>query len=229
MKKHNYKKSALIMLVVVVFALCTALTVNAASKGDFFRKAGQLFSESLSIKETADKGDFAIKGKDFVVCKDEFNNLVEQNMLSSKAKSEAVKLTLGQFIIKRSLYYAALEVGCSTDETKINSEIEANKEAIRAASNYSDFLAYLDGAGMTEDEYWASQFDSIELHGVIGQYVDAMRAKFEKDNSLTTANAWVQYYYELTKAAVAAQRLELDKSLTWELSPDDELLKGLWN
>jgi hypothetical protein len=63
----------------------------------------------------------------------------------------------------KALYYYACSIGLEPTDEEVREYIEWNRDIILSSSNRDDILAYIAGTGMTEDEYWDSQYDRMKL------------------------------------------------------------------
>ena len=64
-------------------------------------------------------------------------------------------------ILRREILYSeALKHGYSASHEEIMDAINSFMESLRSADNFEiDFLPFLDGLGMTYEEYWETQYD----------------------------------------------------------------------
>ena len=84
-------------------------------------------------------------------------------------------------------------------------------------------------SGMTEDAYWASMFETRKLMLTLESYTQAQEAAFlAAGHTRDEADAWHDFCYALTKAAVDAQNITLAAPYTWTLTRDNYNTAGTW-
>lgn len=124
-------------------------------------------------------------------------------------------MALNQLIVKYSLYYYAINKGFLIDDETIKKSIEENREMIKTADNYSDFTTFLEGLGMSEDEYWDSQFDLYKLNHVVDEFKIAKKEEFAQENASKsdeqTAENFSDYFMDIAEEAVTKQNIKLDE------------------
>ena len=84
-------------------------------------------------------------------------------------------------------------------------------------------------SGMTEDTYWASMFKTRKLMLTLENYTQAQKAAFPAaGHTREKTDAWHDFCYALTKAAVDAQNITLAAPYTWTLTRDNYNAAGMW-
>ena len=84
-------------------------------------------------------------------------------------------------------------------------------------------------SGMTEDAYWASMFETRKLMLTLESYTQAQEAAFlAAGHTRDEADAWHDFCYALTKAAVDAQNITLAAPYSWTLTRDNYNDAGTW-
>ena len=82
---------------------------------------------------------------------------------------------------------------------------------------------------MTEDAYWASMFETRKLMLTLESYTQAQEAAFlAAGHTRDEADAWHDFCYALTKAAVDTQNITLAVPYTWTLTRDNYNTAGTW-
>lgn len=106
------------------------------------------------------------------------------------------------------------------DDTRAAAQMADNREA------YEQFIA---GTGMTEDAYWASMFETRKRMITLENYTQAQEAAFlAAGHTREETDAWHDFCYALTKAAVDAQNITLADGYTWTLTRDNYNDAGTW-
>ena len=89
--------------------------------------------------------------------------------------------------------------------------------------------AFLAGTGMTEDAYWASMFETRKLMLTLENYTQAQKAAFlAAGHAPDETDAWHDFCYTLTKAAVDAQNITLAAPYSWTLTRENYNDTGTW-
>lgn len=84
-------------------------------------------------------------------------------------------------------------------------------------------------SGTTEDAYWASMFETRKLMLTLESYTLAQKAAFlAAGHTREKTDAWHDFCYALTKAAVDAQNITLAAPYTWTLTRDNYNIAGTW-
>ena len=92
-----------------------------------------------------------------------------------------------------------------------------------------DLAHWEHASGMTEDAYWASMFETRKLMLTLESYTQAQEAAFlAAGHTRDEADAWHDFCYALTKAAVDAQNITLAAPYTWTLTRDNYNTAGTW-
>ena len=88
---------------------------------------------------------------------------------------------------------------------------------------------FLAGTGMTEDAYWASMFETRKLMLTLENYTQAQKAAFlAAGHAPDETDAWHDFCYTLTKAAVDAQNITLAAPYSWTLTRENYNDTGTW-
>ena len=84
-------------------------------------------------------------------------------------------------------------------------------------------------SGMTEDAYWASMFETRKLMLTLENYTQAQKAAFlAVGHAPDETDAWHDFCYTLTKAAVDAQNITLAAPYSWTLTRENYNDTGTW-
>jgi len=123
------------------------------------------------------------KGKDITIYTDELNKIAEKHKISDPTLSDedATKRAFDYLVRRDSLYQAAVDKGYTVTDKEVqeyvNKQIESTKKA-RESGGTSDFDVFLKGVGMTEEEYWQSQYDVLKKELVTTKYLEPIRSDF---------------------------------------------------
>lgn len=104
-----------------------------------------------------------------------------------------------------------------------------NRAAAQTADNREAYEQFIAGTGMTEDAYWASMFETRKLMLTLENYTQAQKAAFlAAGHAPDETDAWHDFCYTLTKAAVDAQNITLAAPYSWTLTRENYNDTGTW-
>jgi len=88
-----------------------------------------------------------------------------------------------EFLLRREvLYNEALSRGFYSDNAEVMYWVNLNIEMARAADNFeSVFMVFLEGVGMTDEEYWNSQADVFRKELTISKFITAELESLERE------------------------------------------------
>ena len=202
--------------------LCLTITLSvvahASTQLDIFVRAGQIAKEKLNqnIQQVSlDSQKVYATGNDFTISREYFDLTVEEFLLSGVSPEEAKILAEKTLFEKYSLFFAAQKAHCVVDDSQVYAVIEDTKNGIGQATNKSDFYNYLDGMGLTEDEYWKSQFENIKMYESITAYQETCYQSFVTDQAATLESCdsdsvvvtWENYWANIIEEALKEQNI----------------------
>lgn len=210
-----------------VLALCVVLYISTkqTAADTTARDAGKRYAESLQPGDETP----VITGGDFTITAHTFENMRAQNRASGMTEAEAVQYTLARYIVTRALYYQALTEGYEAVDAVVQQDIDDTRAAAQTADNRAAYEQFIAGTGMTEDAYWASMFETRKLILTLENYTQAQKAAFlAAGHAPDETDAWHDFCYTLTKAAVDAQNITLAAPYSWTLTRDNYNDAGTW-
>ena len=103
------------------------------------------------------------------------------------------------------------------------------RAAAQTADNREAYEQFIAGTGMPEDAYWASMFETRKLMLTLENYTQAQKAAFlAAGHAPDETDAWHDFCYTLTKAAVDAQNITLAAPDSWTLTRENYNDTGTW-
>lgn len=210
-----------------VLALCVVLYISTkqTAADTTARDAGKRYAESL---QTGDETP-VITGRDFTITAHTFENMRAQNRASGMTEAEAAQYTLARYIVTRSLYDQAVAEGYAAADAAVQQDMDDTRAAAQTADNRAAYEQFLAGTGMTEDAYWASMFETRKRMLTLENYTQAQEAAFlAAGHTREETDAWHDFCYALTKAAVDAQNITLAAPYSWTLTRDNYNDAGTW-
>lgn len=210
-----------------VLALCVVLYISTkqTAADTTARDAGKRYAESLQAGDETP----VITGGDFTITAHTFENMCAQNRASGMTETEATQYTLARYIVTRSLYDQAVAEGYEAADAAVQQDIDDTRAAAQTADNRAAYEQFIAGTGMTEDAYWASMFETRKRMITLENYTQAQEAAFlAAGHTRDETDAWHDFCYALTKAAVDAQNITLAAPYSWTLTCDNYNDAGTW-
>lgn len=156
-------------------------------------------------------------------------NMAAQNQHAGMEPQEAEQYALMQYIVRRSVYFQAVSEGYLASDEAVQQDIDYTREASKSADNAEDYYEFIKGTGMTEDEYWASMFDTRKMLITLENYAEAKRTAFLADgHTQDDEAAWQAYCFDLTQKAIDAQEITLAAPYAWELTAENYNAVSVW-
>lgn len=215
------KVSRYVIVMLAVFAawvLSEGIAVRLSSpkplttSEDISRASGEILNPDSD--QYADITGLAMQAKDFSISNQKFQQVVDNFVLSGYRQEDAVQQTKVLLAEKYAMYHEALQHGFKGRLECVLDSIEQTKAGIEEASNRGDYEAFLEGIGMTSEEYWESQIDDMMMYDAIHCYQESLQEAFESTNPFTEATPeesqqqWEEYYQACVDQAVENQEIE---------------------
>lgn len=131
------------------------------------------------------KKAIAVKGNDFTIYNDEVEYFTQRAiLLGASDRIEARNYELQYLIRREVLFFKAKKCGFLAKNAEVNKYLKKQADVFERSSNSDDFSTYFNTIGLTYDEYWQMQFDTIKKDITITNYLTSIRKKLAKDNKL---------------------------------------------
>lgn len=185
-KKYLSISCSVVLCIILIISLATASAQN--SNLSVLRNAGLVARAKLDGAQPSDSNTnvpTSIVADSFCIPEDYYLNTVEELLVTGHSNSEAEELARQILIEKFALYNTAVSVGAIASDDDVSTVIDATKNGIENASNKADFYAYIDGMGLTSDEYWESQFENVKMYESIALYKEDYLEKYLADQQKT--------------------------------------------
>ena len=159
---------------------------------------------------TEDETGLAMRANDFSISNQQFQQTVDGFVLAGYSQEEAVQRTKTLLSEKYAMYQEALQHGFEGRLDHVLEQMEQTKAGIESASNRGDYEGFLEGIGMTSDEYWESQIDNMMVYDAIHCYQESLKEAYEIPD-VTPEEAqqqWEDYYQACVDQAVEKQEIE---------------------
>lgn len=143
----------------------------------------------------------AIVGKHFTVSQDELARVTEVQMMIDEAN--AAEIAQNILIEKYALYYQAQEAGVLVTDEYLDELIHEQIQIFEGVSDNKEYEAYLDGIGMSNEEYWLSRKDELRITESIAAWKQLKRDEFIDEHNYhenppeNLNELWEMYYEEL--------------------------------
>jgi len=210
------KKSTTIIIAICCLVFVGAGIALAAYGGDvssILFRFGQIerehlrSSEASASSDSTSRDDIFVANNDFVIYESEISRIDEQYKLTGiqDGRERAIR-----FLMRRNILFTeALARGIYVDEEEVWDLINHNIQIARTAENYeSDFLVFLSGLGMTDEEYWESQFDVFRKDIAIDKLFSSIAAASGLSDQEAVHGSIQSYFQELVEDYVRANDLE---------------------
>lgn len=176
---------------------------------------GELEREYLEKTASGDTGTPAIVGEHFTISFDYLSKTVQvQSWIDSDpdvAESHAKKI----LVEKYSLYYQAQEADVVVSNEYLDRLIDENIATFEEAmSSNPQYTSFLDGIGMTNEEYWYSCKDNLRMTESIAAWKDYIYDEFIKENGYDVdppnnlGMLWNAYYDDLVENIIAQENIQ---------------------
>lgn len=216
MKKKQYTKR-IISIGIALFCIA-ALGISVVALRDQSDPAfiwGKLEQEYRNEPVPAEVDTPAIVGKHFTVSANRLNHVIDVQLLggmdSAKAEESAKKLLVEKF----SLYYQAQEAGLVVPDEYLDELIETDIiRGEKSLPNSPEYASFLEGLGMTNEEYWRSQKDELRVSESIGAWQKLKYNEFLEENGYDTNPPnnldalWEAYYNELKEKIIEQEDVQ---------------------
>jgi hypothetical protein len=205
-------KAKVIGIVIGILCIVGVLSFSVSAirnQDDPFYQWGQIEN---SRKNSTASEDAAIVGEHFTVSADELNALIEKQKLvdPDTAESKAEEM----LIEKYSLYYQAVEADVVVSDEYVAELIEENIE-IFAETSSEEYDAFLEGLGMTNEEYWKSCAEELKITESIAAWKSLQYDNFLAENGYDTdppddlGTLWETYYSDLEADIIENEHVEI--------------------
>lgn len=175
---------------------------------------GKWEREYLEKKASGETGDPAIIGAHFTVDSDYLKKTIQvQSFIDADpevAESNAKKI----LVKKYSLYYQAQEAGVVVSDEYLDDLIAKNiAMSGESMENSPQYVSFLDGMEMTNEEYWHSCKDNLRITESIAAWEDHIYDEFLKENGYDTdppkdlGTLWDTYYENLVDEIIAQENI----------------------
>lgn len=156
----------------------------------------------------ADAGDAVVLGAvSFSVTAEQLTEAAREELWAGVAEEDAYAHAEKALVEKYAMYTKALAAGIAPDEEAVREDLEYNREISKTAGNYADFQSFLDFIGMTHDEYWDSQYESLLEYDVIDRYKQKLKAEFISAGK--SEADWAAHYAAIVEDAVKKEKIKV--------------------
>lgn len=213
MKQRRFSRKLLCALVGIVCIVLLGGTVLAVYHQDSPAFLwGQILREH---QDAADQeGTPAIIGEHFTVSKDEYDRVLEAQRLIDPDTAEEIAQEL--LVERYSLFHQAEEAGTVVSEADLDEMIEKNIASFGdMMSTNEDYTAFLEGLGMTNEEYWNSCRDQMRMTESIEVWRNRMYEEYRRENGYdydppdNLDTMWNAYYEELVSEIIQQEHIQV--------------------
>ena len=180
MRKIIYCCSAALLLCALIFAKAanwkepvTSTPSQPIETVDLVWEFGRLGQDNIASKNPS----IAVQGNTIQIRKDELELIAGRRQLTNDP--DAVENALKYLLRREALYNLALQANVQVTDDEVYALIEQMKEDFSNLTDYTEYAdAFIEGLGMTWDEYWDTQYDLLCKEIYIDKYLQ--QVVFEK-------------------------------------------------
>lgn len=200
------------------------MTKQAVNYGDnYYYSLGEIEGEYIQEKQTEQLAvDYSLKGafkdtlsapevvaigKESAVNKEEIECYIKERELTGIVTNEDRKEIINQVLVQKELTKEALNAGCEKTASEALAYIEELRKKLKLTSNYNEYLEFISGTGMTEDEYWESKVEEYKMQLTRKEYIDKLYEEYKKGRIVSISN----YYKKLNTIILQKGRGQLLK------------------
>lgn len=171
-----------------------------------------LYNVGIVDKRPASYENVYAVGKDIKIYTDDLQKIVNNYRINDSNFDEATATenALNYLVRRETLYQAAVDKGYSVTDKEAQDYVDKQIEASSNASNYGDFEAFLKSTGMTLEEYWQSQYDTLRKELVTSKYLEKLRTDFLMNiKSENPQAAWQEELDKMAKKLIDKQKVRV--------------------
>lgn len=213
MKKKFVIVCVILLLLVLGAGFSSSVSLADQANSSIMKALGRL-ETAPGDGLTADGDEIAYMGEHITITKADLERYTRRAALLAEEGTDVDALALKNIAVREIFCYRAEQEGLSFDTEDYLAWLKDYRSSIEAASNYDDFLLFLDGTGMTKEEYWAwaQTAPSMQKDYLATLFAGKIREDFDQGLSSPhgteeNASAWVEYYEKYKEQAVEDEQL----------------------
>lgn len=195
---------------VLLLAVCVGLGAALANENSPFYLFGQAES-----RKAEDQNDAKVITDRFYITNSEFERVKEGFLIGGVSDEEAEERAYDLLMRKYTAYSLATAAGFEVSDAEVRDIIEEQKAIFAdpdSFENREDYEAFLEGAEMTNEEYWDTQFQTLKVYETIGQYQDALYQQYCLERGTTpgkNSEEWQSYYDAFIRGEMEKLQVEV--------------------
>lgn len=178
------------LTLLILSLIITSAYLAPPDSGKIYYEYGELERERINQKSTS----VVIVADSFTISKEELSITIREELLKGLSEEEAIASAEKILLEKYLIYHLALKNGLKEDPEAAKELLEYNKQISKTASNYEDFQSFLNGIGMSHDDYWDSQLDNFIIYDVIGRYKCMLKENLMCQVGELSESEWTSYF-----------------------------------
>lgn len=205
----------LLLSAVLIFGVLQALPPSSVSSEPadwlvFMRQAGAIDSDAYAVVPQNGELPLKFEGDTIRITKRDFDRVAAKKALYGDKNAAAH--TREELLQREALYQMAVKAGYTVSDEELSAYMEQFKEDMRTATNADEFAAYLEGAGLTMDEYCQLFGWTYRQDMVLTAYFEPLRQEFLQKNNLSPgieeANTrWSEEFTRMAEEYIAADNV----------------------
>lgn len=214
MKKRTKITVALVIALVCVSVIAIGVFARNNPVNQKMQQLGQIdkqgaAAQAQSLEEVAYTGDH------IQIMKPDLERFIKRISLTTDDEAEAESAALKAVAVREIFCYRAKEAGIPNDDEDFQAWLEEYRNSIESASNYEVFLSYVEGMGMTAEEYWdwAAEDFSIRNEWYSTLFTQKLQEDFAAENKLVVnspefTEQWPAYFTAYKDEAYESEHLK---------------------
>ena len=219
--KKILKVGSLVLVIAILAGIgfsAYAASGKPKDSNSFEGKLQQVFYNiGMVEKQPVDYKNVYAIGEDIVIYNDELQKIVDKYRISdSDFDEETSKEEAYNYLLKREAkYQAAVDKGYTVTDEEIqdyvNKQIEESRKAVDSGGG-DEFSAFLQGAGMSIEEYWQTQYDVLGKELLASKYFEKVHAEFlSTTKSENPDEEWKKYLDNMLEEIIDEQNVKILK------------------
>ena len=214
-KKRFFSKTKIFVLLSAIVCFASVTFSSVAANQNIFKEAGMIEKAKLNqivfLSEALPENSYKILADSFQITDAYFDATVDELMLSGYSKYDAIETAEKILLEKFALYNAAKNAGCIVADKDVLSVIQSTKDGLNQAVNKQDYYDYLEGIGLSEEDYWKSQFENVKIYESIALYRQSILTEYieSRAESDFDEDAWNSYWNTLVSDAISSEHVQI--------------------
>lgn len=150
------------------------------------QKSLRYFSNGKKVGANLEKEKRLVaRGKDYMVYDTDIESYIKEKSLSHKITYQDVIDIINHILVEKELNKLAENAGCTKSNEEVKVYINELRKELKSADNYNEFLAFISGTGMSEDEYWEVKIGDYGEQLMRKEYIEKLYQEYSAGEILS--------------------------------------------